>query len=236
MTNTPFTAVIVEPRKHVCLEYVLNNFNQGLDNQWQFLIIHGNENKEMVEEIVKTLSPRKILLKNLGVEKYSTKEYNLLFYDKNFYDLIPSEIFLIFQTDALICLKNKHLINNFLQYDYVGAPWNNKHVGNGGLSLRRKSKMLEILEKCDDLKLLPNGEYFNEDSFFSEVSENIANLHVYKPSFEEAQNFSVETVFNHTAFGTHNGWKFRRSREELIQFLNCFPEVIPMLKILNNQN
>ena len=46
--------------------------------------------------------------------------------------------------------KNKDIINDFLEYDYVGAPWiitaytftkNCSYIGNGGFSLRRKSKI-----------------------------------------------------------------------------------------------
>ena len=230
--NTPFTAVIVEPRKHSCLEYVLNNFNEGLDNRWQFLIIHGNDNMEFVKNIVDKLTTRKIILKNLNVGDYSAQEYNLLFYDKDFYDLIPTEIFLVFQTDALICLQNKHYINDFLQYDYVGAPWGDRNVGNGGLSLRRKTKMLEILEKGKDLKLQSNGEHWNEDIFFSIKSQSIPDLFVYKPDFEKAKTFSVETVLHLNSFGTHSGWKYRKSKTELLQYINSFPEVLQLLKIL----
>jgi len=214
------------------LEYVLNNFNEGLDNRWQFLIIHGNDNKEFVKNIVDKLTTRKIILKNLNVGNYSVQEYNLLFYDKDFYDLIPTEIFLVFQTDALICLQNKHLINDFLQYDYVGAPWDDRNVGNGGLSLRRKTKMLEILEKGKDLKLQSNGEHWNEDIFFSIKSQSIPDLFVYRPDFEKAKTFSVETVLHLKSFGTHNGWKYRKSKTELLQYINSFPEVLQLLKIL----
>ena len=242
MIDTPFTAVIVEPRKHSCLEYVLNNFNEGLDNRWQFLIIHGNDNKEFVKNIVDKLTTRKITLKNINVGNYSIEEYNLLFYDKNFYDLIPTEIFLVFQTDTLVCLKNKHLINEFLQYDYVGAPWahyvgvprDDKRVGNGGLSLRRKTKMLEILEKGKHLKLQPNGTHWCEDVFFSLISKNIPDLFLYRPDFEKAKKFAVETVFHNESFGTHKGWAFTKSESELLQYKNSFPEVTELLKISKN--
>lgn len=66
----------------------------------------------------------------------------------NLYENIPTETFLIFQTDTLINPKYKDLIYEFIDYDYVGAPWiSNGDVGNGGLSLRKKSKMIEIIKK-----------------------------------------------------------------------------------------
>ena len=47
-----YTAVIIEPRKHRALRYVLNNFCMNLNEDWQFIIFHGNLNKDFVEEII----------------------------------------------------------------------------------------------------------------------------------------------------------------------------------------
>ena len=40
-----YTAIIVEPREHPALEYVLQNFNDNLSNEWQFILFYGNKNK-----------------------------------------------------------------------------------------------------------------------------------------------------------------------------------------------
>ena len=45
----------------------------------------------------------------------------------------------------------KQLDSHFLQYDYIGAPFSNREIGNGGLSLRSKSIMIQICEKYFDL-------------------------------------------------------------------------------------
>ena len=39
-----YTAVIIEPREHPALEFVLKNFNANLSEEWQFVIFHGNKN------------------------------------------------------------------------------------------------------------------------------------------------------------------------------------------------
>jgi hypothetical protein len=106
-------------------------------------------------------------------------------------------VFLIFQTDSIICKQNKDVINDFIKYDYVGAPLKAGLVGNGGLSLRRKSKMLEIIDKCE-YKKEP------EDVYFSVA----CNLPLNKPSFDEAKKFSVEGVYNDNSFGVHKIWRF----------------------------
>ena len=96
----------------------------------------------------------------LNVENLDITEYSRLLATKSvIYDHILSDIFLVFQTDSMILPANKQIINEFLNYDYVGAPWlvtnypltkNSSFIGNGGFSLRRKSKMLEIVEKIED--------------------------------------------------------------------------------------
>jgi hypothetical protein len=117
------------------------------------------------------------------------------------YDHIPTETFLVFQTDTVIFEKHKHMINLFLNYDYVGAPIKLDYVqkgvwvGNGGLSLRKKSKMLEIMN---------NEPYQNipEDFYFSLPT----SVSIYKPSINEAKFFSVEAIFNEVSFGCHQIW------------------------------
>jgi hypothetical protein len=111
-----YTAVIVEPRKHKALPYVLENFLNNLSEDWSFIIFHGNLNLEFINNIItKKLSIHKhrIRLINLNVNNLTVEGYNKLFkYCKNFYNYIPTETFLVFQTDSIIFEKHKHLINN----------------------------------------------------------------------------------------------------------------------------
>ncbi|KAK1751687.1 hypothetical protein QBC47DRAFT_463788 [Echria macrotheca] len=61
--------------------------------------------------------------------------------------LAPAEWLLIFQTDSMLCANARRDLNDYLEYDWVGAPWNasGRFGGNGGLSLRRVSAIVEIL-------------------------------------------------------------------------------------------
>jgi hypothetical protein len=56
--------------------------------------------------------------------------------------------------------------------------------------------MLEIIDNY----FLPDS--VNEDCYFSSYAK------LNKPSFEEAQTFSVETVFCDKSFGIHKPWYF----------------------------
>ncbi|KAK5989942.1 hypothetical protein PT974_08205 [Cladobotryum mycophilum] len=61
--------------------------------------------------------------------------------------LQPAEWLLLFQTDSMLCANSRHNLDDFLEYDWVGAPWNpsGRWGGNGGLSLRRVSRIIDIL-------------------------------------------------------------------------------------------
>ena len=213
-----YTAIIVEPRKHKALSFVLHNFLQNLSDEWNIILFHGNQNIEFINEILKNeLSQyvHRITLENLYVDNLTIKEYNHLFiYNRDFYSKIPTETFLVFQTDTMIFEKNKHLLNMFLEYDYVGAPWNHypinrETVGNGGLSLRKKSKMLEIMDKSP-YRHLPEDVYFSCP----------INVSIHKPTFEVAKLFSVEETFSNITFGCHQIW----IREFWDEFRKLYPE------------
>ena len=85
---------------------------------------------------------------------------------------------------------------------FVEMEWNKNtdKIGNGGLSLRRKSKMLEVLEKCEIQKDVP------EDVYFGALFCDKVKLH--KPSYEKSKEFSVEQVYFDSPFGIHKSWIF----------------------------
>lgn len=205
--NGKYTAIIIEPRNHKALEFVLENFTENLSNDWNIVILHGNNNIKYLYDI---FNKSKILknnlnrfdFRNLNVDNLTIKDYNNLLVSKEFYKNIPTEVFLIFQTDSIICDVNKDLINKYIKYDYVGAPWRDKVIGNGGLSLRKKSKMLEIINKCKYTNQ-------NEDLYFSKACPEINR---YFPSFDESKEFSVETVYNDKSFGVHKPWKHMKNK------------------------
>lgn len=192
-----YTAVIVEPRQHPALEFVLKNIGDNLSSEWRILVMHGTKNEEYVEKIVSDNA--RIQLHNLNVDNLAIKDYNKLLTSREFHEKIPTEIFLVFQTDSMICNSSEVKIEDYLKYDYVGAPLShmNGFVGNGGFSLRRKSKMLEVLEKC------PYNGTDPEDVYFATACKRVS---IAKPSQEEAALFSNEGILTDYSFGVHKPW------------------------------
>jgi len=80
-----YTAVIVEPRKHPALSFVLQNVADNLSSEWKILVFHGKENSEYVRTIIekmeepsKFLTPIQLDIDNLSIEQYNTDESSIL--------------------------------------------------------------------------------------------------------------------------------------------------------------
>jgi hypothetical protein len=254
-----YSAIIIEPRCHPALEFVLNNFTTNLNEDWGFVIFYGNLNYHYVNNIITKIPNYNIRIKliNLIVDNLTNEMYNNLLKNIYLYNNIPTETFLIFQTDSLINPKYKDIIYDFINYDYVGAPWSfNGDVGNGGLSLRKKSKMIEIL-KTKKYYLEINGELFelnkdtyekniniNEDIYFSSLKIclriNVGNIIIYndnvslnKPDFETAKRFSCETILSEIHFGIHNTYRYNSDNLQLLY--NYFPLALELGKLNSDE-
>jgi hypothetical protein len=214
-----FTAVIVEPRRHPALSFVLKNMASLLPDGWKILVFHGNMNGEFVQDIIEDMEFPSRFLKpiSLDVDNLTIAQYNSMLMSSAFYKCIPTETMLIFQTDTMI-LEPTYL-SAFLSYDYVGAPWKSGGVGNGGLSVRKKTKMLTITQT-----VMPFQS--NEDVYFA--FQTIIPL--LKPSFQEAQKFAVETVFYEQPFGIHAPWKHLNEHEMGI-LLEKYPAIQELIDL-----
>ena len=156
--NNDKEVILIESRTDIMIEYVIKNAMYFLHKEWNLTIIHGNDNEDYLKLLVKDLGNIKLI--NYGIDNYTPTKYNKLLTNKNFYNLIENEIFLIIQLDVLI---TKNIPKKYLQYSYIGAPWVYNYgvpCGNGGFSLRNKKDMLHILDKIPLINL-------NEDYYFS---------------------------------------------------------------------
>jgi len=145
---------------------------------------------------------------------------NEIWFSMNAHQAIPTKYFLIFQTDGLLC---KPLASTFVeelqQYDYIGAPWDNKISengvqGNGGFSFRNRDVMKRILNPF-------KGQQFdrtNEDGFFSSLVQSEGGT---LPPLDFAKAFSVESVPFNNPVGFHKPWKFLSRSDMDVLIDNC---------------
>jgi hypothetical protein len=119
---------------------------------------------------------------------------------------------LIIQDDGMILKNWDESFETFLKYDYVGAPWHDDvltgcRVGNGGFSLRKVSKFLDVLqsEEADfhsKQLFFANTNSVPEDVFFSRMlGKSVAGL-------QEAVKFSSEQLLNSDSIGIHKPWPY----------------------------
>jgi hypothetical protein len=191
-----YNSIIIESRIIINFEQILKNHiyflnKNNKDVKWGLQIFHSEENEIYVKNIVKDWE--NVVLNRIEIEDITKEIYSELLKSIKFWELVKGEIILSFQTDSLLLRSN---IEEFLDYDFIGAPWSKpkegKFVGNGGLSIRNKSKTIEYLKKYE------NEEGVWEDIFF------VKHLEDYQlPDILTAMKFSVEDIFYPYPIGLH---------------------------------
>jgi len=212
-----FESVLVEFREFPHIEFIIRNTILKLGVNWSHTVICGTKNYKMVEQICKSISTNIKIIK-LEFENMTQSDYSHYLMTKKFWNHLKGEKILIYQEDSLIF---KYNINDFIDYDYIGAPFPKNaddtpnSVGNGGLSLRTKNIMLDIISKFPFQNCEFNSntiKYMNmvglqyppEDVYFSKcMQENFIGL---VADWDTASNFSSESVYNPNSFGGHKFW------------------------------
>ena len=127
-------AVIVELRLLPHLAFIIKNAIYRLGNEWSFTIICGINNYQFIQNIVKDIGGYIRIIK-LDMTNITREQYSIMLLTSDFWKQFVGEKILIYQEDSIIFKK---LDQKFLKYDFIGAPYPNKDIGNGGLSLRTK--------------------------------------------------------------------------------------------------
>lgn len=137
----------------------------------------------------------------------SIKEYSS-FMITRLNEFIDTKYALIVQYDGIVVSPNSWT-DTFLEYDYIGAPWGDKVVGNGGFCLRSKKLLSTISENIN----MFNGHYHPEDVMLcrTESKKYFENLGIKYAPYDIAIKFSYESHGRYTnQFGMHNREKTRR--------------------------
>jgi hypothetical protein len=198
----------IEFREQKFLEHVLNQVAKvygGTDVS--LYIIHGTKNKSFFEKIMRNWENVQYI--EYPYENIDRTKYNEICCDSNLYEQFNTKFILKMEWDSFI---RKQIPDMFFNYSYVGAPWKgypndypdnphirvgNKLVGNGGFSLRKVDRMIEIC-KNNPLPLIlcdKNDVHITNCLNDSEV-----------PLVEIAKRFSVEWVHDEDPVGLHQVW------------------------------
>lgn len=222
-------AVIVETRELEHFEIIVRNCIYKLGEEWSHTIICGKNNYNFISNMVSKIN-RDIKIIKLPKTTISQNDYNNMLLSIDFWNLCVGEKILIYQEDSFIF---KHNIMDFINWDYIGAPFkfncvDGINVGNGGLSLRSKSKMIQVLQNTlvdsfnvhelkpfvRDFMARQRLDRVPEDIYFSTC---LQKMHIgIVADFETAKQFSSETVYFEDSFGMHCMWHGCRDWKKIL--------------------
>ena len=101
---------------------------------------------------------------------------------------------------GILCAQSGRSINDWLDYDWVGAPWSKdaRYGGNGGLSLRKVSSIITVLKNQVRIN---NSD--PEDVWLSERLAHLTGANIANGTM--ANQFSVENTNVERPMGYHIG-------------------------------
>lgn len=212
-----YEAVFIDFRILPNIEFIIRNAILKLGNSWSFTIVCGNQNIQYVKHMVNTISKNITIIK-LDYDNMTRNEYSNYLMTDHFWELFKGDKILIYQEDSLVFKKN---IMDFINYDYVGAPFPKdaddtpNGVGNGGFSIRTRRKMIEVIHKCPikNFKIGNSTKNYMTMVGMDSVPEDVyfsKNLQDYKignvADWDTAYQFSSESTFNPNSLGCHQLW------------------------------
>ena len=177
---------IVETRVILNLSEIINDHLKYIPSDWGLTIYCSKRNRHLIKDL--TRKARVLYVE----DKFNVDDYNELFKSVKFWDSLPYNKVLIFQTDSMLL---KEGIEDFLEWDYVGAPWKfQNHGGNGGLSLRSVEVMRYICENY-------SFSIRNEDVLFCDIM-HVDKIGKLAPR-EVCKKFACEAIFEYGTIGYH---------------------------------
>ena len=216
-------AVIVETRKHKALSFVLENVMSNLPNEWRLQIFHGLNNLKYINNILeknpflKSIK-EKIIFTSLNIESTTQEASSKIMLSETFWNSVEGETVLYFECDSILCPNSKYKVGDFEHFDYIGGYWGNRLytlnekypvVMNGGVSIRKKQFMLDII-KNEWGPYIKNGGNPCEDYFVSACVKN-------RPTTRQVITFSIdcgyiEPLEGKVPFAVHKPWGVNPSK------------------------
>jgi len=202
---TPFHKLKISDLEKEYLKISLSHLSEAK----HVFVVPNDSTEEIFTEF-----PRSEVVKFSKSYFESKMAYNSLMLSKEFYEeFISFDHVLILQTDAIIVKDFPYSLCQ--KFDYIGAPWSNEKklkiwngrlwentkrlpfkravkvaIGNGGLSLRRVSVMLDLVNVISkDYSYLVKG-FYNEDLVLSYF---LTKIGYEVPTPQEAEEFFCET-------------------------------------------
>ena len=229
-TGKPNTIVLADTRENpysvLSVLFALQNVQQ---ERWICKVFTSTAARGYYKRHLDAYGVQVIVIPEADTTNFDIDVYNEIFKSPATWDLIGGEKALIIQDDGFLLRKG---VENFLGFDYVGAPWidapannyikaniNSNLVGNGGFSLRDVPKSKLITEKYADdehkYKLFYENQVETaEDVYFVTAMVKEKNNIATTP---QAVKFSAEQIIHPESLGFHKVWVYH-PREHIEAF------------------
>ena len=217
-------AVIIETRPLLTLLPLILHFASVLGPEWPILFFtrpsvvstlaafgHGSQPfKRMVHsgqiKIIE-LPTEPDLGEYLGLSNFLASEW--------FWSQMGSaEYMLNFQSDSILCANSGRKVEDFFEYDFVGAyhPWV-EGAYNGGLSLRNVAMARRVIELYDISDDVDAG---SQDGLYEDVwfCNKMKAMDAHFPSEQTASEFAIDMIYSERPLGIHGLNRQNREQQE----------------------
>ncbi len=169
-------AIILEPRNHKGLPFVVRNILRNLDDTWKVQIFHGIGNEaELKEKFSKEIQDGRLYLTRMVVENLSVPMYNYLMMNRSFWEAVIGERVLLFELDSALCDNSTHRIEEFLHFDYIGAPWTSTITRGCHIYQSKQNPKWKYVVDSGDLETLQSFKKWEFPPIFSSQGGKIGN-------------------------------------------------------------
>lgn len=218
-------AVIIEtnPDSVDNLVPIMMHFSNVLGSQWPIILYTLEENWNQPSSVLfsKAIDSERIQVRFLPNGTEFEGHYSLSVFMTQpwiWEQLESAQRVLFFQPDSIICSNAEVSIEDFLEWDLIGAPIDPQFGQgyNGGLTLRNPKAMLELVRQKsfqDDLSGGGPENVFEDQWFYVKLKERGAKL----PDVDVAKTFSVETIYYEKPFGYHQPMRWQEARMDDIK-------------------
>ncbi|KAJ3166101.1 hypothetical protein HDU88_003648 [Geranomyces variabilis] len=204
--NKTKIALLIELRPERTLIPILLHYMATVPEDWPFMLMHSAEVVPLLNRsaaIKKYIQSGKLTAMQLPetIQLKDRQDVSFFLTQNSTWHLLPepAEHIFFFQLDAMICSNSDQSVDDYLHFDYVGAPWPHApqlRGGNGGFSMRRKSRLLRCLRH----RTWHRGED-SEDVFYSYCLSSFPDA--VMPSFQQQKEFAIERVDSPRYLGLH---------------------------------
>lgn len=232
--NSNRVAVLVETRLTNLLLPTIDNFATHLPWDWKLLLMISEEAERVVRVapfLSELIAAGRISIARVPEESRGAtgpeEAYQDLLQSEDFWRSLPGERVLMFGTDSVLCRGSKHVINDFVKYDFIGAGWSLKEdkkntCGQGGLTMRSRTKMIEAIQRFKGRPDLPKWDPEFACQAFQELGAKL-------PDRNTSLQFAVADNYYEQPFGVYRIHKYFTNRaEELVKLYDYCPEAVAM--------